>query len=73
MGLVILRLAAGFSLLGVDCMTSGLGEVATGLLRCVPLAVAVLLLLRFGTPFAVVGEAVIQVVHHNCHLLDAYR
>jgi putative oxidoreductase len=59
-GLLILRLAAGFSLLGVD-MTSGLGDVATVLLRCVAIAAAVLLLLGFGTPFAAVGEAVIQV------------
>jgi putative oxidoreductase len=61
MGLLILRLAAGFSLLGVDYMTSGLGAVATALLACVALAVAVLLLLGFGTPIAAVGEAVIQV------------
>ena len=60
-GLLILRLAAGFSLLGVDYMASGLGDVATVLLRCVALAVAVVLLLGFGTPFAAVGEAVIQV------------
>ena len=42
-------------------MTSGLGDLATELLRCVALAVAVLLLLGFGTPFAAVSEAVIQV------------
>jgi putative oxidoreductase len=60
-GLLILRLAAGFSLLGLDYMTIGLGDVATVLLRCVALAVAVLLLLGFGTPFAAVGEAAIQV------------
>jgi putative oxidoreductase len=59
-GLFILRLAAVFSLLGVD-MTSGLGDVTTVLLRCVAIAAAVLLLLGFGTPFAAVGEAVIQV------------
>jgi putative oxidoreductase len=59
-GLFILRLAAVFSLLGVD-MTSGLGDVTTVLLRCVTIAAAVLLLLGFGTPFAAVGEAVIQV------------
>ena len=59
-GLFILRLAAGFSLLGVD-MTSGLGDVATVLFRCVALTVAVLLVLGFGTPCAGVGEAVIQV------------
>jgi putative oxidoreductase len=61
MGLLILRLGAGFSLLGVDYMTTGLGGLATVLLCCVALAVAVLLLLGFGTPFAAVGGAVIQV------------
>jgi putative oxidoreductase len=60
-GLLILRVAAGSSLLGVDYMTSGLGDVATVLLRCVALTVAVLLMLGFGTPFAGVGEGVIQV------------
>ena len=60
-GLLILRVAAGFSLLGVDYMTSGLGDAATVLFRCVALTVAVLLVLGFGTPFAAVGEAVIQV------------
>ena len=59
--MLILRFAAGFSLFGVDYMTSGLGDIATVLLRCVALAVAVLLLLGFGTPFAAVGEAAIQV------------
>jgi uncharacterized membrane protein YphA (DoxX/SURF4 family) len=61
MGLLILRLAAGFSLLGVDYVTSGLGDIAPVLLRCVALAVAVLLLLGFGTPLAGVGDAVIQI------------
>jgi hypothetical protein len=61
MGLLILRLAAGSSLLGVIYMTSGLRDVATVLLRCVTLAVAVLLFLGFGTPIAAVAEAVIQV------------
>jgi putative oxidoreductase len=60
-GLLILRLAAGFSLLGVDYMTSGLGDVAPVLLRRVALVVAVLLLPGFGTPFAAVSAAVIQV------------
>jgi len=60
-GLLILRLAAGFSLLGVDYTTTGLGEIATVLLLCVAIAAAVLFLLGFGTPFAAVGEAVIQV------------
>lgn len=60
-GLVILRFAAGFSLFGVDYMASGFGDVATVLLCCAALAVAVLLLLGFGTPFAALGEAVIQV------------
>jgi putative oxidoreductase len=61
MGLFILRLAAGFSLLGVVYMTSGVDDLTTVLLRCVALGVVVLLLLGFGTPLAAVGEAVIQV------------
>jgi putative oxidoreductase len=61
MGLLVLRLAAGFSLLGVGGMASGLGDFATLLLRYVSLAVAVPLLLGFGTPLAAVGQTVIQV------------
>jgi uncharacterized membrane protein YphA (DoxX/SURF4 family) len=61
MGLLILRVAAGSSLLGVVYMTSGLGDVATVVLRSVALAVAVLLFLGFGTPVAAIAEAVIQV------------
>jgi uncharacterized membrane protein YphA (DoxX/SURF4 family) len=61
MGLFILRLAAGFSLLGAVYMTSGIADLTIVLLRCVALGVVVLLLLGFGTPFAAVGEAVIQV------------
>jgi uncharacterized membrane protein YphA (DoxX/SURF4 family) len=60
-GLLILRVAAGCSLLGADQMTGGLGDVALALLRCVAFAIAALLLLGFGTPFAAVGEALIQV------------
>jgi putative oxidoreductase len=60
-GLLILRIAAGFSLLGVDHMTGGTGAAVTILFRCAVPAVAVLLLLGFGTPFAAVAEAVIQV------------
>ena len=58
--MLILRFAAGFSLFGVDYMTSGLGDVAPVLLRSVALAVGVLLMLGFGTPWAAVAEAVIQ-------------
>jgi putative oxidoreductase len=61
MGLLILRLATGSALLGVVYMTSGLGDAATVVLRCVALAVAVLLFLGFGTPIAAVAAAVIQV------------
>jgi putative oxidoreductase len=60
-GLLILRLAAGFSLLGVEHLVSGLGDIGTVLLRCVAVAVALPLLLGFGTPLAAVGAAVIQV------------
>jgi putative oxidoreductase len=61
MGLLVLRLAAGFSLLGVESMAVGLSDLATLLLRYVALAVAGLLLLGFGTPLAAVGQALIQV------------
>jgi putative oxidoreductase len=61
MGLFILRLAAGFALLGAVYMTSGVADLTIVLLRCAALAVVALLLLGFGTPFAAVGEAMIQV------------
>ena len=61
MGLLVVRLAAALSLVGVEHMTSGLGDTATLLLRCLALAVAVLLLLGFGTPFAAVGAALLQI------------
>jgi putative oxidoreductase len=61
MGLLILRLAAGFSLLGAEYMSGGSGDVAIVLLRYTMDAAVVLLLLGFATPFAAVGEAVFQV------------
>jgi putative oxidoreductase len=61
MGLLILRLAAGFSLFGVEHLVSGLGDMATVLLRCVVVAVAVPLLLGFGTPLAALAQAAIQI------------
>jgi putative oxidoreductase len=48
-------------LLGVDQITGGPGDVAIVLLRCVAFAIAALLVLGLGTPFAAVGEALIQV------------
>jgi putative oxidoreductase len=59
-GLLILRLAAAFSLIGVEHLVSGLGEIGTALLRGVVVAVAVPLLLGFGTPLAAIGEIAVQ-------------
>jgi putative oxidoreductase len=61
MGLLILRLTVGFSVLAADYTMSGLGGVAAVLLRCVTLVVAALLLLGFATPFAAVCQAVLQI------------
>jgi putative oxidoreductase len=61
MGLLVLRLAAGFSLVGVEGLASGLGELASLVLRYAALVVAVPLLLGFGTPLVAIGQAVIQV------------
>jgi putative oxidoreductase len=60
-GLLILRLAAGASLIGVAYVGSGLGDTFSLLLRCVLLALAALLVVGFGTPFVAAGEAAIQV------------
>ena len=59
-GLLILRLAAGASLVGIAYVESGLGDFLSLLLRCVALALAALLVLGFGTPLAAAAEAVIQ-------------
>ena len=59
--MLLLRFTAGYSLIGVEHVTSGNGDVAALLLRCAAMLVAVLLLLGLGTPFAAVGEALIQV------------
>jgi uncharacterized membrane protein YphA (DoxX/SURF4 family) len=66
MGLLILRVAAGFSLLSFsllsgEYMLTGRGEIATLLLRYGVVATVVLLLLGFGTPFAAAVEAVVQI------------
>jgi putative oxidoreductase len=59
-GLLILRMAAAFSLLGVEQLVSGFGEVGTVLLRGVVVAAAVPLLIGFGTPLAAVVQAAVQ-------------
>jgi putative oxidoreductase len=61
MGLLILRLAVGFSLLGVTYMTDALAEATALLVRCGVVAVAALLWIGLWTPVAAVIEAVIQV------------
>jgi putative oxidoreductase len=59
-GLLVLRLAAGSSLVGAayaDCCFDG----TVGLvLRCTALAVALMLALGFGTPYVGLGEALLQ-------------
>ena len=60
-GLLILRCAVVYALFGVDLVSSGFGDVVTMLLRFVIFAIAGLLILGFGTPFAAIGQAVIQV------------
>ena len=60
-GLLILRLAAGFSLVALGTMLDGLGETAALSLRCASLVVAVLLSIGLATPVAGVVNAAIQV------------
>jgi len=60
-GLLILRLAAGASLIGVAYVGSGPGDILSFPLRCVLLALAALLVIGFGTPFVAAAEAAIQV------------
>jgi putative oxidoreductase len=70
MGLLILRLVGGFSLLGVEYVSSGLGDATGTLLRCVSFAVAVLLWVGLWTPIAATAGAVIQIssitFDHGC-------
>jgi hypothetical protein len=51
-GLLILRLAAGLSLVGVGTMMGDLGDTAAIFLRCASLVVAVLLFIGLATPVA---------------------
>jgi putative oxidoreductase len=60
-GLLILRLAAGFCLVGVATMLGYLGDTAALLLRCASILVALLLLIGLATPLAGTVEAAIQV------------
>ena len=60
-GLLLLRLAAGFCLLGVGTMPGVLGDTAALFLRCASPVAAVALWIGFGTPIAAVTAAVIQV------------
>ena len=70
MGLLILRLAGGFSLLNVEQVLSEAGDNASMLLRCATFADAVLLWIGLGTPIAATSAAVIQVgmttIDHRC-------
>jgi putative oxidoreductase len=61
-GLLILRLAAGFSLVAVvGAIPDDLGETAALFLRCASLVVAVLLSIGLATPIAGTVNAAIQV------------
>jgi uncharacterized membrane protein YphA (DoxX/SURF4 family) len=60
-GLLILRLAAGFSLVAVGTALDDFGETAALFLRCVSIVVAVLLSIGLATPVAGVVNAAIQV------------
>jgi uncharacterized membrane protein YphA (DoxX/SURF4 family) len=60
-GLLILRFAAGFSLVGVGTMLGDLGDTAALFLRCALLVVAVLLWIGLATPVAGIVDAAIQV------------
>jgi putative oxidoreductase len=57
----MLRLAAGFSLVGVGTMLGDLGDTAALFLRCASLVVAVLLLVGLATPVAGTVDAAIQI------------
>jgi putative oxidoreductase len=59
--LLILRLAAGFSLVGVGSMLGDVGDTAALFLRCASLVLAVLLLIGLATPVAGIVDAAIQV------------
>jgi putative oxidoreductase len=61
LGLLVLRLAAGLSLIEVEHATSMLGDVGTLLIRFAGLAIALLLVVGFATPLAGAGIAVLQI------------
>jgi putative oxidoreductase len=60
-GLLILRIAAGFFLVGVWTVAGDLGDSAALIIRCASLVVGVLLLIGLATPVAAIIEAAIQV------------
>ena len=60
-GLLILRIAAGFCLVGVWTMLGDVGDTTALVLRCASLVVALLLLIGLGTPVVGMSEAAIQV------------
>ena len=59
-GLLILRLAAGFSLAGGGTILGDFGDTAALLLRGASLVAAVLLLIGLATPVAGIVDAVLQ-------------
>jgi hypothetical protein len=74
MGLLILRLAGGFSLLDMQQVLSDLGDTTGVLLRCASFADAALLCIGLGTPIAATSGAVIQIgiaaFDHRCTSLS---
>jgi putative oxidoreductase len=60
-GLLLLRFAAGFSLVGIASMLGNLGDTAALFLRCASVGVAILFLIGLATPAAGIIDAAIQV------------
>lgn len=76
MGLLIVRLAVGVSLLNVAQMLSDPGDTAGIVLRCASFADAVLLWIGLGTPIAGATGALIQIgiipADHRCASLSVF-
>jgi putative oxidoreductase len=60
-GLLILRVVAGFSALGMAQLGSDLTETTVLTVRCVAIAVAILLWIGLWTPLAAVAAAMLQI------------
>jgi hypothetical protein len=60
-GLLVLRVAAGFATLAVVHLDSSLSEAIPWIIRCMTVGVAILLWIGLWTPVAAVAEAALQV------------